>query len=133
MTAPDVSPERFVADFFNSFTEQALGGEDADAVVDRFYTPDVVQESDGVPFDRARLVAHLRPVRKNLVAYRYEVHEALVDGDRIAARLTIHADLRHERGVSTDVYLFGEVTPDGRLRRVNQLTRTAERAEPAES
>jgi hypothetical protein len=125
MTALDVSPERFVADFFNSFTEQALAGEDAEAVVDRFYAPDLVQESDGIPFDQAKLVAHLRPIRKNLVSCRYEVHEALVDGDRIAARLTIHADLRHERGVATDVYLFGEVTPDGRLRRVNQLTRTA--------
>lgn len=124
MTALDVSAERFVADFFNSFTEQALGDEDAGAVVDRFYTPDVVQMSDGVPFDRAKLVAHLRPIRKNLVAYRYEVHEALVDGDRIAARLTIHAELRHERAVSTDVYLFGEITPDGRIRRTHQLTRT---------
>lgn len=130
MTAPHVSPERFVADFFNSFTEQALAGEDADAVVDRFYTPDLVQESDGVPFDRARLVAHLRPIRKNLVSYRYEVHEALADGDRIAARLTIHADLRHEHAVSTEVYLFGEVTPDGRFRRVHQLTRTPKPVEP---
>lgn len=130
MTTLEPAPERFVADFFNSFTEQALGPEDAGAVVDRFYTPDVVQVTDGVPLDRARLVAHLRPIRKNLVSYRYEVHEALADGDRIAARLTIHAELRHERAVSTEVYLFGEVTPDGRIRRVHQLTRTANAAEP---
>lgn len=129
MPTLDVSPERFVADFFNSFTEQALGDEDAGAVVDRFYTPDVVQVTNGVPLDRARLVAHLRPIRKNLVAYRYEVHEALADGDRIAARLTIHAQLRHERAVSTEVYLFGEVTPDGRIRRAHQLTRTSTPAE----
>ena len=130
MTALDTTPERFVADFFNTFTEQALGDDDPDAVVDRFYTPDVVQVTDGVPLDRARLVAHVRPVRKNLVAYRYEVHEALADGDRVAARLTIHAELRHERAVSTEVYLFGEVTPDGRIRRVHQLTRTATAVEP---
>lgn len=133
MTTLETAPERFVADFFHSFTEQALGDEDADAVVDRFYTPDVVQVTDGVPLDRARLVAHLRPIRKNLVAYRYEVHEALADGDRLAARLTIHAQLRHERAVSTEVYLFGEVAPDGRISRVHQLTRTPKMVEPAEA
>lgn len=130
MTTSGMSPERFVADFFDSFTEQALGGEDAGAVVDRFYAPDLVQESDGIPFDREKLVAHLRPIRKNLLAYRYEVHEALADGDRIAARLTIHGELRHERAVSTEVYLFGGLTPDGRLHRVHQLTRTAKPVEP---
>jgi hypothetical protein len=44
-------------------------------------------------------------------------------GDRLAARFTIHAEMRRGRTVSTEVYLFGEVAPDGRLRRTTQATR----------
>ncbi|MEU5405486.1 nuclear transport factor 2 family protein [Nocardia asteroides] len=118
------TPERFVADFFTAFTAAALDpGADPAAVVDRFHTPDVVQIADGIRLDRDRLVAHLRPVRKNLRDYRFEVHEVIADGDRMAVRMTIHATMRTTGTVATEVFLFGEFTPDGRLRRADQLTR----------
>ncbi|MGD9483075.1 nuclear transport factor 2 family protein [Streptomyces sp. TRM70308] len=124
-------PEQFVADFFTAFTDAVVhGSEDASDVVSRYYTPDVVQVADGVTLDWDRLVAHLRPVRRNLRAYRFEVHEAFADGGRIAARFTIHARLRKSGPVSTRVHMFAEFTPDGRMRRAEQLTRAVTPAEP---
>lgn len=118
------SPERFIADFFTDFTAAALDGDaDPAEVVDRFHAPEVIQVADGIRLDRDRLIAHLRPVRKNLRDYRFEVHEVIADGTRMAARLTVHATLRTTGSVATEVFLFGEFTPDGKLRRADQLTR----------
>jgi SnoaL-like protein len=119
----DLSVREFVADFFDSFTREVVAGGDAGAIVDRYYTPDVEQVADGVTLDRQRLIDHLRPVRKNLVAWQYDVHEAMRSGDQLAARFTVHAEMRQGRTISTEVYLFGELAPDGRLRRTTQATR----------
>jgi hypothetical protein len=119
----ELRAQDFVADFFDSFTQEVVAGGDAAAVVDRYYTPDIEQIADGVTLDRQRLIDHLRPVRKNLVAWEYDVHEALRSGDQLAARFTIHAEMRQGRTISTEVYLFGEVAPDGRIRRTTQATR----------
>ncbi|MGY5123571.1 nuclear transport factor 2 family protein [Streptomyces nigrescens] len=86
--------------------------------------------ADGVALDWDRLVAHLRPVRKNLREFRFEVHEACADGDRIATRFTIHARMRKGGPVSLQVHMFAEFTPDGLLRRAEQLTRAVTPAEP---
>ncbi|MBC9724914.1 nuclear transport factor 2 family protein [Streptomyces sp. TRM68367] len=96
----------------------------------RYYTRDVVQVADGVPLDWDRPVAHLRPVRKNLREFRFEVHEAFTDGGRIATRFTIHARMRKGGPVSTRVHMFAEFTPDGLLRRAEQLTRAVAPTEP---
>ncbi|MEW2530169.1 nuclear transport factor 2 family protein [Streptomyces sp. NPDC047071] len=120
----DTTPERFIADFFTSLTESTVRGDAPESVMERHYTPDVVQISDGVPIDHDRLLAHLRPVRKNVVGWRFDVHEAVADGGRIAARLTMHARTRKGGPTVTEVHLFGEFTEDGRLRRSHQLTRS---------
>ncbi len=125
------TPEQFVADFFTSFTESVVRGEEDPAeLMARYYTPDIVQTADGVPLDWDRLLAHLRPVRRNLTGFRFEVHEALADRNRIAARFTIHARMRKSGPVSTQVHMFGEFTPEGLLRRAHQLTRTFDPPEP---
>lgn len=116
---------QFMAEFFTSFTREIVAdGGDPGPVVDRYYTPDVVQTANGIRIDRDRLVAHVRPVRKNLSDFAFEVHEALRDGERIAARITIHATDRRGRRTATEVHLFGELAPDGRIRRTHQLSRT---------
>ena len=119
----DLSAREFVADFFGSLTREVIAGGDAAAIVDRYYTPDIEQIADGVTLDRQRLIDHLRPVRKNLVSCSYDVHEAIRTGDRVAARFTIRAELRRGRTITTEVYLFGELAPDGRMRRTTQATR----------
>ena len=100
-----------------------MAGGDAGEIVDRYYTPDIEQVVDGVTLDRQRLIDHLRPVRKNLVAWEYDVHEAMRSGDRLAARFTSMRSCGEGRTISTEVYLFGEVAPDGRIRRTTQATR----------
>ena len=119
----DLSAREFVADFFESFTREVVAGGEAAAVVDRYYTPDIEQIADGITLDRQRLIDHLRPIRKNLVSCSYDVHEAIRIDDRLAARFTIHAEMRRGRTISTEVYLFGELAPDGRIRRTTQATR----------
>lgn len=125
-------PGQFIADFFTTFTDAVVhGSEDASDLMARYYTRDVVQVADGVPLDWDRLVAHLRPVRKNLREFRFEVHEAYADGGRIAARFTIHSQMRKGGPVSTRVHMFAEFTPEGLLRRAEQLTRSVTPSEPA--
>ncbi|MFF1509596.1 nuclear transport factor 2 family protein [Streptomyces sp. NPDC058326] len=125
-------PGQFVSEFFTTLTEAVVhGSEDPSELMSRYFTPDVVQVADGVVLDRDRLLAHLRPVRRNVRTFRCEVHEALADGGRIAARFTIHAGMRKGGQVSTRVHMFAEFAPDGRLRRAEQLTRPVT-AEPEE-
>ncbi|MFD0419898.1 nuclear transport factor 2 family protein [Streptomyces sp. NPDC127108] len=112
------TPEQFITDFFTTFHEQVVRGDhDPAPAMARFYTPEIMMVSDGIRLDWDRLLAHIRPVRKNLAAddeARFEVHEAIADGDRIAARLTIHAATRKKR-VATEVMAFYTFTPDGRM------------------
>lgn len=99
-----------------------LGDDDPAAVLDRYHTPDLTWVNDGITLDRARLVAHGRPARRNVRSITVEVHDALVEGDRAAARYTLVAELRSGEVVRNDVYLFGRLAPDGRLRRIDQCT-----------
>lgn len=119
-------PATDLAEYLRRYVrEMAFGDDDPADVVDRYHTPDITWVSDGHPLDRAALAAHARPSRRNVTACQVEVHDALVDGDRAAARYTLTATLRTGRAVVTEIYLFGALAPDGRLRRVEQLTRTA--------
>lgn len=120
----DTDPKQFITDFFTSFTQELLhDDEDPALIVDRYHTPDIVQIADGNPMDRDKLIAHTRPVRKNRPTSRMEVHEALADGDRIAARYTLHVRTRG-RDLAIEVCFFGQFAPDGRMRRAHMLTRT---------
>ncbi|MEU2253821.1 nuclear transport factor 2 family protein [Nocardia xishanensis] len=119
----DIDPARFIAEFFTSFNEHLLAeGTDAAAVVDRFHTPDIVQVADGHRMDRDKLIAHTRPVRKNRPSGLIDVHEAIADDDRIAARYTLHVTQRG-RELAIEVCFFGQFTPDGRMRQAHMLTR----------
>ncbi|MFM9369944.1 nuclear transport factor 2 family protein [Streptomyces sp. Da 82-17] len=117
-------PGAFVVGFYTSFTAAVReGAEDPGELMSRYFTRDFVQVADGVEIGWERLRAHLEPIRRNLREFRFELHEAYADGDRIAARFTIHARMRKGAPVSTRVLMFAEFTPDGRLRRAEQLTR----------
>jgi len=56
-------PKKFIADFHLSFHDDLVNGdEDADVIVDRYHTPDIVQIADGHRMDRDNLIAHTRPM-----------------------------------------------------------------------
>lgn len=117
-------PKNFIADFHASFHDELVNSdEEASVIVDRHHTPDIVHIADGHRMDREKLIAHTRPVRKNRPTGRMEVHEAVADGDRIAARSTLYVTNRG-KDLTMEVYFFGEFTPDGRMRRGHTLTRT---------
>jgi hypothetical protein len=92
-------------------------------VFDRYHTDDFVLRNDGTPLDKQRLLDHVRPARRNAVRVHIDVHDALVSTDRVAARYTLTAVMRRGHTIVTDIHMFGELAPDGRLRRAEQLTR----------
>ena len=105
--------------------EVTFGEEDSGTVFDRYHTPDFVLCSDGIHLDRDRLLAHVRPARKRAKGIRVEVHETVSTADRVAARYTLTADMATGNAIVTDIYMFGRLAADGRLSRVDQITRDA--------
>ena len=103
--------------------ELTFGGEDPALVFSRYHTDDFVLRNDGIPLDRERLLAHVKAGRRNATQIDVEVQDALVSYGRIAARYTLTAVLRRGRVIATQIHMFGELASDGRLHRVEQLSR----------
>lgn len=103
--------------------EMAFGAEDPEVIVDRYHTPDIVWSSDGHLMNRSRLVAHAKPSRKNVTQCRVDITDTITVGDHVAARYTITATMRTNRTIVTEIYMFGDLAPDGRLHRVDAITR----------
>ncbi|MEU6586217.1 nuclear transport factor 2 family protein [Nocardia sp. NPDC046763] len=117
-------PGRDLAAYLSAYVaEMAFGAEAPEVIVDRYHTPDIVWRSDGHPMDRSRLVAHAKPSRKNVAQCRVDVMDTIASGDRVAARYTVTATMRTGRMIVTEVYMFGDLAPDGRLHRVDAITR----------
>jgi hypothetical protein len=53
-----------------------------------------------------------------------EVHEAVTGDGHVAARYTLTATMRKGPPIATEIYMFGRLAPEGRLRHVDQVTRT---------
>jgi hypothetical protein len=107
--------------------ELGFSQDDPATIVDRYYTPDLEYRNDGITFDRQRLIDHAGPARKNARELNIQVHETLLDGDRAAARYTMTVVTRKDKTLRIEVYLFAQLAPDGRVRRVDSITRTADR------
>lgn len=114
-------PAEFIQQFLTGMTQEVLDGGDHTEIVDRYHTPDVIENADGHSMDRQKLIDHMRPMQKTVKEFRVEVHEAIADGRTLAARLTLFAT-RAKGEVVVDVAFFGDFAPDGRLRRADQLT-----------
>jgi hypothetical protein len=107
--------------------EVAFGEEDAGVVFDRYHTPDFVMCNDGIRLDREKLLAHVRPARKRAKGVRVEVHEIMSAADRVAASYTLTADMATGKVIATEIYMFGRLSGDGRLARIDQITRDVSR------
>jgi len=113
-----------LADYLRRYPQELVfGDEDPGTVLDRYHVPDYELVNAGLVLDRERLLAHARPARKNAVAVTVDVQEALVDGDRVAARYQLDATMRNGTTIATQIYMFGRLAADGRLAHVDQATR----------
>lgn len=107
--------------------ELTFGQEDPATVFRRYHTEDFVLRNDGIPLDRERLLAHVKAGRRNAAQINVEVHDALVSDGRVAARYTLTAVMRRGQVIATEIHMFGQLTADGRLRKVEQLSRDVSR------
>lgn len=106
--------------------EVTFGDEEPAVVLDRYHSADFELWNDGLRLGRERLLTHVRPARRNATAISTEVHQALVYDDRIAARYTLTATMRRGPVIATEIVAFGRLAPDGRLRRIDQVTRVVD-------
>ncbi|WP_127506233.1 nuclear transport factor 2 family protein [Actinoplanes solisilvae] len=107
--------------------ELTFGDEDPAAVFGRYHTDDFVLRNDGVRLDRERLLAHVEVGRRNATQVNVEVHDALASGGQVAARYTLTAVMRRGQVITTEIHMFGQLAADGRLCRVEQLSRDVSR------
>ncbi|MEU0569402.1 nuclear transport factor 2 family protein [Nonomuraea sp. NPDC005983] len=104
--------------------ELAFSQEAPATIVDRYHTRDIEYRTDGITLDRQRLIDHVGPARKNAHELDIQLHEMLLDDDRAAARYTMTVRTRQDKTLQIEVYLFAQLAPDGRVRRVDSITRT---------
>ncbi|GAA3163429.1 hypothetical protein GCM10010466_63050 [Planomonospora alba] len=130
-----IESERDLADFLIAYTrDMAVSDEEPGAILDRYFVPDFEYCNDGLVIDRQRMIDHVRPVRRNVDREAttaddrsgVEIHEVLVSGDRIAARWTLRTRLRRGKTFAAEIYMFGRLAPDGRIRRIDQISRQLE-------
>ena len=128
-TAVDLTTADRMTEFLTDYPRaMAFSDEDAGAVFDRYHAPDAVYVSDGLTLDRTRVVDHARPARKNVVSCDVEVHRILHSGTDAAAHYTLVARMRKGRTVTTHVAMFARIAEDGRIARVDQVTRMETKA-----
>ncbi|MCU7821048.1 nuclear transport factor 2 family protein [Kitasatospora sp. DSM 101779] len=114
MTATDIT--RAINDLL--FTP----GLDLAEAVERHFTPDYRQRTDGVWSDRAGFVEHMTRLRSLVSSGSIEVHDELRDGLRYADRHTVTVTRHDGRTTGIEVYLFARLAPDGRFQRVEETT-----------
>lgn len=101
----------------------AFGDQEPAAVMDRYHIPEFDLINDGIRLDREGLLAHARAGRKNATSVTVEVHDAVTGDTGVAARHTLTATMRKGSVIATEIYMFGQLAADGRLRHVHQGTR----------
>jgi len=97
-------------------------GLDLHEAADRHFAPDYRQRTNGQWDDRDGFLAHIAHLRTVVAEGSIEVHDELYDGSHYADRHTIQVTKKDGSAVRTEVYLFGDFAPDGRFRRVEEVT-----------
>jgi hypothetical protein len=120
-------PRADLATFIETaLAEVCFGDEDThplEATIDRYFTPDYQQRTDGELVGRDGFAAHIRALRGLAADGRVQVREAIGQGDRIADRHEVTVTRQDGTTTRLEVYLFGEFASDGRLRRVDEISR----------
>ncbi|MFG2313162.1 nuclear transport factor 2 family protein [Streptomyces sp. NPDC048566] len=97
-------------------------GLDLDTALERHFSTDYRQRTDGVWSDRSAFAQHIDRLRSLIHSGHVEVHDEFRDGPRYADRHTVTLTLRDGRTSRTEVYLFGRFAPDGRFESVEETT-----------
>ena len=97
-------------------------GLDLAEALERHFTPDYRQRTDGVWSDRTSFAQHITRLRSLIRSGHIEVHDELRDGLRYADRHTVTLSRHNGRISRTEVYLFAQLAPDGRFHRVEETT-----------
>ncbi|MEU6705407.1 nuclear transport factor 2 family protein [Streptomyces wuyuanensis] len=97
-------------------------GLDLAEAIDRHFTPDYRQRTDGVWSDLPAFTRHMTRLRTLVRSGRLEVHDEFRDGLRYADRHSVTITRHDGRTSTTEVYLFGRFAPDGRFQRVEETT-----------
>jgi len=120
-------PGTDLAAFIEAVLAQVCFGDEAtyplEATIDRYFTPDYQQRTDGEVVGRDGFAAHIRALRALAAGGSVTVLEALRDGNRVADRHQVTVTKRDGSTSQLEVYLFGELASDGRLRRVDEVSR----------
>lgn len=91
-------------------------------VVARHFTEDYRQRTDGQWDDRDGFLQHIAHLRSVVASAHIEVLDELSHGTRYADRHVVTVTKRDGSTVVQEVYLFGELAPDGRFRRIEETT-----------
>jgi SnoaL-like protein len=120
---PGADPAAYIE---TMLAEVCFGREDThplEATIDRYFTPDYEQCTDGELVGRDDFAGHIRALRGLVASGQVTVREVVRDGNRIADRHEVAVTRRDGTASQIEVYLFGEFANDGRLRRVDEITR----------
>ncbi|MFI9122361.1 nuclear transport factor 2 family protein [Streptomyces bikiniensis] len=108
---PAQDPAHFLHAYYADGYDSALPVAE---VYDRLFTPDAVHEIGGKTMQRSGVLKALEEGRTRKHTYPVEVHEALRDGNRFAARYTTSRGGKPSK--TQEVFVFGEFAEDGRVR-----------------
>ena len=89
---------------------------------DQHFTSEYRQRTDGQWDDRAASIEHTTHVRGLVAEGRVEVHDELYEGSKYADRHTVYITKKDGSTVTTEVYVFADLAPDGRFSRIEETT-----------
>ncbi|MDY0241700.1 MAG: nuclear transport factor 2 family protein [Rhodospirillaceae bacterium] len=93
-----------------------------DDVLDRHFSPEYRQRTNGHWDDREAFSRHAQKLREVVASARIEVLDEIRDGNRYADRHRVHVT-KHDGGqVVQEVYLFAELDAAGRFLRIEEAT-----------
>jgi hypothetical protein len=90
--------------------------------LDRHFSPDYCQRTDGVWSSRAEFGEHIAHLRAITDSGAIQVHDELSSESLYAERHTVELTKIDGSRVRTEVYVFGEFAADGRFRRIEETT-----------
>ncbi|WP_437616401.1 nuclear transport factor 2 family protein [Erwinia sp. V71] len=91
-------------------------------VLDRYFSPDYLQRTNGCQEDRQGFAHHARKLREICTCARIDVLDELRTGNRYATRHRVLCTKRDGSEVVMEVYMFAEMDDCGRFLRVDETT-----------